>query len=175
VLDFPKWLLAGRIGSMSDSQPEPARFCYKVAKGDLVPWQSWDACKEAIRSAFRFSLSPVSLAIGLPSQTALPLCGNPKFRKFAFSLLEEVPGLPFFVLGGGSPLARELFLASLPTLQAATDGEGTISVSYPSLEAQQFLHNQFAAMLHAGISEKEALRQLTLLSRQVGMGESQWS
>lgn len=139
-----------------------------------MPWHSWDACKEAIRSAFRFSPTPGSLSIGLPSETALPLCGNPKFRKFAADLLEEVPGLPFFVLGGDSPLAKELLLASLPTLQAATDREGLISVSYPSLEAQAFLHNQFAAMLHAGIPEKEALRQLTLLSRQVGMDESHW-
>ena len=159
----------------AEIQPEPATFRYLVAKGDLVPWKDWVSCKAVIIAAYRFSPTPGTLTIGLPSEIDLPLCGNPKFRAFSVNLLEEAPGLPFFVLGGKSPLARELFLASLPNLQAATDGAGMISVFYPAIEAQQFLHNQFAAMLHAGIPEKAAVMQLTLLSRQIGMGESHWS
>lgn len=150
-------------------------FRYLVAKSDLAPWKDWSACKEAIAAAFRFCSTPGTLTLGLPSEINLPLCGHPKFREFAVNLLDEAPGLPFFVLGGKSPLAREIFLASLPNLQAATDGSGTISVSYPTIEAKQFLHNQFSAMLHAGIPEKDALMQLTLLSRQIGMGESHWA
>ena len=160
---------------MERTHPEPALFSYIVSKKDFVPWKVWDSCRDAIIAAFRFSPTAGTLKIGLPSDIDLPLCGNPKFRGFASSLFEEAPGLPLFVLGGNSPLSRELLLASLPNLQAATDGKGTICVTYPSIEAQVFLHNQFAAMLHAGIDEKAAIKELTLLSRQTGMEDSHWA
>lgn len=146
-----------------------------MARDDFVLWKTWVSCQDAIIAAFRFSPIAGTLNIGLPSGINLPLCGNPKFRDFAANLFDEAPGLPLFVLGGNSPLSRELLLASLPNLQAATDGKGTISVTYPAIEAQVFLHNQFAAMLHAGIDEKAAILELTLLSRQTGMEESRWA
>ena len=155
--------------------PEPARFLYEIEQNRTVPWKEWTTCRDAIIAAFRFSPIPGTLNLGLPLEIDLPLCGNSKFRQFAATLLAEAPGLPFFVFGGKSPLSRELLLASLPNLQAATDGTGTICVTYPAIEAQQFLHNQFAAMLHAGIEEKAAVRELTLLSRQTGMEEALWA
>ena len=160
---------------MQEIHPEPARFRYQIERDSAVPWKEWTACRDTITTAFRFSPVVGTLNLGLPSEIELPLCGNPKFRQFAATLLDEAPGLPFFVLGGKSPLSRELLLASLPNLQAATDGNGTISVSYPAIEAQQFLHNQFVAMLHAGISEESAVRELTFLSRQCGMAEAHWA
>jgi len=155
--------------------PEPAIFRYLVSREDSIPWKSWDDCADAVMAAFRFSPIPGTLKIGLPAGIDTPLCGNPQFRSFVARLFDEAPGLPIFVLGGNSPLSRELLLASLPNLQAATDRTGAISVTYPAIEAQVFLHNQFAAMLHAGIDEKDAIMELTLLSRQTGMGESHWA
>ena len=160
---------------MNGVHTETARFCYEITRSLSVPWKAWHACHDAIIAAFRFSPVAGILNVGLPSGVEFPLCGNPKFRQFAAALFDKAPGLPFFVLGGQSPISRELLLASLPNLQAATDATGVISVSYPAIEAQKFLHNQFAAMLHAGIDEKAAVRELTLLSRQTGMEEAHWA
>ena len=160
---------------MNGTNTETACFCYEINRGKTVTWKTWMVCRDAIVAAFRFSPVAGTLNLGLPTGIELPLCGNPKFRTFTADLFDDAPGLPIFVLGGKSPLSRELLLASLPNLQAATDGTDAISVSYPAIEAQEFLHDQFSAMLHAGISEKDAVHELTLLSRQCGMEEAHWT
>jgi hypothetical protein len=159
---------------VNGTNSETASFRYEIERAKTVPWKTWMVCRDVIIGAFRFSPVAGTLNLGLPDGIELPLCGNPKFRTFTDDLFDDAPGLPIFVLGGNSPLSRELLLASLPNLQAATDGTGAISVSYPAIVAQQFLHDQFAAMLHAGISEECAVRELTFLSRQCGMEEAHW-
>lgn len=140
-----------------------------------MPWRSWNACAEAINAAFCASPVAGTLNLGLPTELELPLCGNPTFRSWAEGILKTVPGLPFFVCGGASAFARELLLATLPNLQAAMDAEGQVSVTYPAFEAQSFFHEQFEAMVSAGIEEDDAIRELTHLSRQLGMSESLWA
>ena len=140
-----------------------------------MPWRSWTACAEAISAAFRASPVAGTLNLGLPTGLELPLCGNPTFRSWAAGILKTTPGLPFFVCGGASAIARELLLANLSNLQAAMDATGHVSVTYPAFEAQSFFNEQYEAMVAAGIEEDAAIRELTHLSRQLGMPESLWA
>ncbi|MFZ4681539.1 MAG: hypothetical protein ACOYMS_03470 [Terrimicrobiaceae bacterium] len=152
-----------------------AAFRYATAQDVAVSWRSGTACVEAISAAFRASPVAGTLNLGLPAGLEMPLCGNPVFRSWAASILKTAPGLAFFVCGGTSAIARELLLAVLPNLQAVMDATGQVSVTYPAFEAQCFFHEQFEAMVAAGVKEDDAIRELTHLSRQLGMPESLWA
>jgi len=156
-------------------EPNKAVFRYATAQDVAMPWRSWTACAEAISAAFRASPVAGTLNLGLPTGLELPLCGNPTFRSWAAGILKTTPGLPFFVCGGASAIARELLLANLSNLQAAMDATGHVSVTYPAFEAQSFFNEQYEAMVAAGIEEDAAIRELTHLSRQLGMPESLWA
>ena len=160
---------------MGQEELNKAVFRYATTQDVAVPWRSWTACAEAISAVFRASPVAGILNLGLPTGLELPLCGNPVFRSWAANILKNAPGLPFFVCGGDSAIARELLLATLPNLEAAMDATGQVSVNYPPLEAQSFFHEQFEAMMAAGIEEDAAIRELTHLSRQLGMSESLWA
>ena len=77
------------------------------------------------------------------------------------------------VLGGQSDIAREIFLANLPNIRVAHH-DGAIAVSLPALEAQTFLHDQFCALLHAGVSEVDAIKEIHALSLICGMAADAW-
>lgn len=106
---------------MNGTNTETVGFRYEIERGKTVPWKTWTICRDAIIAAYRFSPVAGTLSLGLSTDIELPLCGNPKFRTFTADLFDDAPGLPIFVLGGKSPISRELLLASLPNLQAATD------------------------------------------------------
>ena len=151
-----------------------ALFKYRLPQGEERAWSDAESIARAISAAFTACPAPGTLKIGLPSGHPAPLCGNPEFRRIASVLVTRAPGLVLFVLGGGSIVAREILLASLPNLQAAFDGSGEVAVTYPAGEAQEFLHSQFVAMLNSGIPKKSAIADLTLLSRQCGMDSDLW-
>lgn len=148
---------------------------YTPSDSAAAPWGDWAKCADAVRNAFRFSPAPGSLRVGLPLGAQQPLCGNPLFRAFAKDLLLKLPGLPIFVFGGSSEISRELILGAIPNLQAVMDARGEVTVTYPALEAQTYFHGQFQGMLTAGIDEDDALLELTLLSRKLGMTEVLWA
>jgi len=151
-----------------------ALFKYRHPEGEARPWGASESICKAIRAVFQSCSAPGTLKIGLPAGLSTPLCGNPEFRRIAEALVSGAPGLVFFVLGGESAASRELLLASLPNLQAASDGSGEVAVTYPAGEAQEFLHSQFSAMLDSGIAKKTAIAELTFLSRQCGMDSDLW-
>lgn len=148
---------------------------YTPSEDGASPWHDWTSCADAVRNAFRFSPAAGSLRVGLPEGFELPLCGNALFRAFAKDLLTKLPGLPIFVFGGSSAIASELILGAIPNLQATMDAKGEVTVTYPALEAQTYFHGQFQGMLKVGIDEDDALRELTLLSRKLGMTEVLWA
>jgi len=86
----------------------------------------------------------------------------------------RLPGIPFYVLGGGSEFSRELILALLPNLRVAVDTSGTVCVHFPTLETQTILHDHFNAMLTHGISEDAAVAEMSLLSKLIGMDGNCW-
>lgn len=155
--------------------PEFAVLKYRIPDGLGVSWNGWQACVDAVLPVFESCRRPGSLSPGLPSGLTMPLCGNQNFRNLASRLLENTPGLPFFVFGGKSELSRELFFAALPNIEAASNASGEVIVRYPSLPAQEFLHAQFTSMLEADIPESEVLRELMLLSQQCGLAEPHWA
>lgn len=160
---------------MGQTEQTKAVFRFAPGQDGAGPWHSWNACAEAITTAFRASPVAGTLNLRLPTGMEMPLCCDPVFRSWAANILKIAPGLPFFVCGGASAIARELLLATLPNLQAAIDATGQVSVTYPAVEAQSFFHEQYEAMVAAGIKEDAAIRELTHLSRQLGMPESLWA
>ena len=129
---------------------------------------------DAITAVFRINTKAGALALEVPSCQPAP-CADGSFRAFAAALIRSLPGIPFYVLGGGSNFSRELILALLPNLRAAVDAAGNIVVHFPALETQKILHEQFNAMLAHDISEDAAIEEMTLLSRLIGMGEEAWA
>lgn len=132
-----------------------------------------DKAARAITSTFQAFPIPGVLTLNVPSIAPAP-SADTKFRAFAHALLHQLPGLPFFVLGGGSAFSRELLLASLPNFQAAGDASGNIVARFPTHEIQEIFHHHFAAMLAFNILEQDAIEQLSLLSRSMGMSECAW-
>jgi hypothetical protein len=134
-----------------------------------------DADKTARAVISTFEAFPIAgaLTLGVPSMAPAP-SADTKFRAFAHDLLHQLPGLPFFVLGGGSSFSRELLLGSLPNFQAAVDASGNIVARFPTHEIQEIFHHHFAAMLVFNILEQDAIEQLSQLSRSVGMHENAW-
>ena len=151
-----------------------ALFKYRLPEGEERAWTDAASIAKAIRASLLACPAPGTLKIELPSGMPTPLCGNPEFRRIASVLVTRAPGLALFVLGGGSAVTREILLASLPNLQAASDGSGEVAVTYPANEAQEFLFSQTTAMIAAGISEKAAIAEMTLLSRNCGMDAALW-
>lgn len=133
------------------------------------------AVADAIEAVFKAQRRSSILSFALPTTSQMPSV-DPTFRKFASALLNLTPGLPIYVFGGASDFSRELLFALLPNLQAAEDSNSRVCVRYDALEAQVILHQQFEAMMSRGdIEETEVLREMTYLSRRVGMDMSSWS
>jgi len=129
---------------------------------------------QAITSVFQATREPGSIRLQIPECHPAP-CADAAFRSFAAAIALQLPGLPFYVLGGGSEFSRELILALLPNLSVAVDTVGTVSVHFPALETQTILHDHFTAMLTHGISEDAAVAEMSLLSKLIGMDGNSWA
>ena len=154
----------------------PTEICFRYVLPQSNPGLiELDADKTARAVISTFEAFPIAgaLTLGVPSIFPAP-CADAAFRAFARDLLHQLPGLPFFVLGGGSSFSRELLFASLPNFQAAMDASGNIVARFPTHEIQEIFHHHFAAMLAFNILERDAIEQLSLLSRSMGMSECAW-
>jgi len=140
--------------------------------GEGMPWSSTSNVISAILSVFCASKSS-TLNLGLPDEFMPCPASDERFRNAAAQIVEQAPGIWLSVLGGQSDIAREIFLANLPNIRVAHH-DGAIAVSLPALEAQTFLHDQFCALLHAGVSEADAIKEIHALSLNCGMAADAW-
>jgi hypothetical protein len=138
-----------------------------------VPIPPLETMVNVIMVAAQARSAPGAISFLLPSLRPAP-CGDINFRMFASAVLSRIPGIPFYVLGGGSEFSRELLLAVLPNVHVVGDMGGNVLARYSAGEAQEILFHQFNGMLFRGVHETDAIREMTLLSKAIGMEADSW-
>jgi hypothetical protein len=59
-------------------------------------------------------------------------------------------------------------------VRVARDASGNVPVRYPAGEAQELLFEHFCGMLFQGVQENDAIREMILLSKAIGMEADSW-